>query len=356
MAQLTEQTRMAAINTAATQSASTIPVKELVAPPRYPAVPLTDRKLKITVLSGGQSTEREVSLKSGRAVAEALRSLGHTVYLADINPDQLEALDLQVDMVFIALHGAFGEDGRLQQLLEDRGIIYCGSDARASALAMDKVAAKKRFVEAGVPTPRFDVVTPQRVDEALRFWSAPVVLKPVSEGSSVDCVIAPDQPTFVSELRRLADRYGQCLIEEYIKGPELTVGILGDEALPPIQIRTKRPFYNYEAKYLDNDTEYLFDVDLPAAVLDRIRSLSLKAHQSLGCRDFSRIDWMVDDRTHRPYALEANTIPGFTDHSLLPKAAQRAGLGFAELCQRIVTLTCQRGPGAPGGLNQTGGR
>ena len=355
MAPIAEHTRMAAINTAATRSASTMPTKELVAPPRYSAIPLTDRKLRITVLSGGASAEREVSLKSGRAVAEALRSLGHTVYLADINPDQLEALDLPADMVFIALHGAFGEDGRLQKLLDDRGIIYCGSGAEASALAMDKVAAKKRFIEAGVPTPRFDLVTSDRIDDALRFWSAPAVLKPVSEGSSVDCVIAFDGPTLSAELRRLTETYGRCLVEEYIKGPELTVGILGAQALPPIQIRTKRPFYNYEAKYLDNDTEYLFDVDLPEPVLEHIRVVSLKAHQALGCRDFSRVDWMVDARTNRPYALEVNTIPGFTDHSLLPKAARRMGLGFAELCQRIVTLTCQRERRVAVGHNQTAG-
>jgi len=196
-----------------------------------------------------------------------------------------------------------------------------------------------------VPTPRFDVVTADRVEDALRFWSVPVVLKPVAEGSSVDCVIAFDPATFASELRRIAGLYGKCLLEEYIHGPELTVGILGEQALPPIQIRTRRGFYNYEAKYLDNDTEYLFDIDLPPAVLDSVTALSVRAHAALGCRDFSRIDWMVDARTHQPYVLEANTIPGFTDHSLLPKAAQRAGLSFVELCQRIVTLTCRRADG-----------
>ncbi len=345
MTRTADQTRMGAINTAAAECAVTLPPRELVAPPRYRAVPLTDRKLKIAVLSGGRSTEREVSLKSGRAVAEALRAVGHTVYLADVDPDRLEVLDLPLDMVFIALHGAFGEDGQLQNLLEARGIAYCGSGPEASALAMDKVAAKRRFIEAGVPTPRFDVVTPDRVDDVLRLWSAPAVLKPVAEGSSVDCVVAFDEATLASELRRIADRYGRCLLEEYIEGPELTVGILGEEALPPIQIRTKRGFYDYQAKYVDHDTEYLFDIDLPPSVLDGVRALSVRAHAALGCRDFSRIDWMVDARTHQPYALEANTIPGFTDHSLLPKAAQRAGLSFVELCQRIVTLTCRRADG-----------
>jgi len=137
-------------------------------------------------------------------------------------------------------------------------------------------------------------------------------------------------------------RYGRCLVEQYIDGVELTVGILGDQSLPSIQIRTRRRFYDYQAKYEDNDTEYLFDIDLPAALLEHIEAQSLAAHRSLGCRDFSRVDWMVDRQTLEPFVLEINTIPGFTDHSLLPKAAGRAGLSFAELCQRIVTMTCRR--------------
>jgi len=339
MTRMVNQAGMAGINTAARQSAVTMPLKELAAPPRYPAVPAVERKLQITVLSGGPSAEREVSLNSGRAVAEALRSLGHTVQVADILPGDLGALDLPADMVFIALHGTFGEDGRLQRILEDRGIRYCGSGPEASAVAMDKVAAKRRFIEAGVPTPRFDVVVPGRIESVLKFWAPPAVIKPVAEGSSVDMVIARDPATLTSELRRVTERYGRCLVEEYVQGLELTVGILGEQALPPIQIRTKRAFYDYQAKYQDDDTEYLFDIDLPQVVLEHVKALSLQAHEALGCRGFSRVDWMVDGRTHQPYALEVNTIPGFTSHSLLPKAAQRAGLSFAELCQQIVLLS-----------------
>jgi D-alanine-D-alanine ligase len=158
----------------------------------------------------------------------------------------------------------------------------------------------------------------------------------------VDTVIARDAVTLACELRRVTERYGRSLIEEYVQGLELTVGILGEQALPPIQIRTKRAFYDYQAKYQDDDTEYLFDIDLPQVVLEHVRALSLQAHEALGCRDFSRVDWIVDGRTHQPYALEVNTIPGFTSHSLLPKAAQQAGLSFAELCQQIVLLTCVR--------------
>lgn len=320
----------------------TDPAKPTTAPPNYPKPSKTERKLRITVLAGGPSAEREVSLKSGKAVARALESTGHSVQLADINPDSLDALEIPSDMVFIALHGAFGEDGQVQRLLEQREIRYCGCDARASALAMDKAAAKCRFVEAGVPTPRFEVVTPQRVNRVLVGWQVPVVLKPTNQGSSVGCHIVQATEQLEPTLRSLMGRHDRCLIEQYIKGFELTVGILGETALPPIQIRTKREFYDYQAKYIDDDTEYLFDIDLPARLLEEIQALSVKAHQALDCREFSRVDWMVDEKTLQPYVLEINTIPGFTDHSLLPKAAQRIGLSFADLCRRIVDLTMAR--------------
>lgn len=316
-------------------------VAEQIAPTPS-TIKTVERRLKITVLSGGPSSEREVSLKSGRAVAAALKSVGHDVCLADISPDDLSTLDRPMDMVFIALHGAFGEDGQLQQILDDRGIRYCGSGPQASALAMDKSAAKMRFVQAGVPTPLFEVVTAENIEEVRVQWAPPVVVKPLCEGSSVDCVIVHEGQDLATPLRREIETYGRCMIERFVKGAELTVGVLGDEALPPIQIRPKREFYNYQAKYLDNDTEYLFNIDLPAPLIGEICDVSVRAHQSLGCRDFSRVDWIVEESTGQPFALEVNTIPGFTDHSLLPKAAQKAGLGFAALCQRIVELTCLR--------------
>lgn len=303
-----------------------------------PSKKIAPRGLAITVLSGGPSSEREVSLKSGRAVAAALESLGHHVTVCDIGPDNLKALDIPADVVFIALHGAFGEDGRVQRLLEERGLCYTGSDAAASALAMDKVATKIRFIENQVPTPRFDVVAADRVDRVVETWSMPVVVKPIGEGSSIDIQIIRDSQKLRSELQRLTKAYGRCMIEQFINGVELTVGVLGDQALPPIEIRTKREFYNYEAKYFDNDTEYRFDVDLPLAVIAEVQALSVQAHKALGCRHFSRVDWLVDRETHQPYALEVNTIPGFTDHSLLPKAAGRVGLKFPQLCQRMLDL------------------
>ena len=298
--------------------------------------------LDITVLMGGPSSEREVSLNSGAAVADALKSVGHTVERCDISPDDLSALEHYADVVFIALHGTFGEDGEIQNILERRFINYTGSDAAASRLAMDKPSAKSAFVAAGVPTPRFDIVTRKRIDVAVSNWIPPVMVKPTDQGSSVDTVIARDTKTLHSVLDRLIAKYGRCMIEQYIDGPELTVGILDDEALPVLCIRTARGFYDYQAKYQDDDTEYVFDFGMSEALLANIRSMSLDAHQALGCRDFSRVDWMVDRRTMTPYCLEVNTIPGFTSHSLLPKAASRVGLSFADLCQRIVELAMDR--------------
>jgi D-alanine-D-alanine ligase len=305
--------------------------------------------LRITVLRGGPGAEREVSLKSGRAVAAALRLCGHQVHEADISPSDLSALDEPADMVFIALHGMFGEDGQIQRILEQRRLPYSGSGPEASALAMNKVRTKARCIEAGIPTPRFDVALPSRWRQACSNWSPPVVVKPVAEGSSVDCEIVREAVDFIPTVRRLVRKYGECLIEQHIRGLEITVGILDDQALPPIWIRTARGFYDYQAKYIDNNTEYLFEIPLGESVLQRMRELSTRAFAAVGCRDFARVDWMVDIESGEPYLLEINTIPGFTDHSLLPKAAAQVGIGFGELCQRLVMLAMNRAVSAQRG-------
>ncbi|MFH0982976.1 MAG: D-alanine--D-alanine ligase [Planctomycetota bacterium] len=298
--------------------------------------------LNITVLAGGPSDEREVSLNSGKAVYGALARLGHRVVMRDISPDDLSALHEPADCIFIALHGAFGEDGQLQRILERGGKRYCGCDSASSALAMDKVEAKKRFVTGGIPTPRFDVVKKPRIAAVVAAWPLPAVVKPVRSGSSVDTSIVRERSGLADTLNAVVSKHGDALIEQYIDGPELTVGLLDGRPLPPLQIRPKRAFYDYRAKYLDDDTEYLFDIDLPVEVLEHVQELSVRAHDALGCRDFCRVDWMVDHRTHEPFVLEINTIPGFTGHSLLPKAAARVGISFDELCQRIVMMAMRR--------------
>lgn len=303
---------------------------------------MTKQKLAITVLSGGPSGEREVSLESGKAVSAALESLGHTVHVADVGPDNLAALAREVDCVFIALHGTFGEDGQIQDILEKRGLAYTGSDPEACALAMNKATAKQRFIDAGLPTPRYAIATRETLRESLAAWSLPVVVKPCREGSSLFCHIIREFERFKPAVEEVLDRYGECLIEDYIPGREITVGVLGEHALAPIEIRTKREFYDYNAKYVDEDTEYDFEIDLPQELLDHMVEMSLKAHKSLGCRDFSRVDWRVDDQAMKPYILEVNVIPGLTSHSLVPKAAARAGLSMPLMCQFIIDEAVKR--------------
>jgi D-alanine-D-alanine ligase len=307
-----------------------------------PADHSAGERLDITLLAGGPGDEREVSLASGKCVAAALLEFGHRVTVCDVSPADLSALDRPTDLFFIALHGEFGEDGALQAALERRGLLFTGTGAAASAVAMDKAKSKARFIEAGVATPRFDVARPARLMQVADRWRLPVVVKPVRSGSSVDTYLIRDRRDFGPKLRAVVHKHGESLVEELIDGPELTVGILGDKALPVIEIRTKRAFYDYQAKYVDEDTQYLFDIDLPPTLLADVQAQSLRAAVALDCRDFCRVDWKVDQVTHEPYVLEINTIPGFTSHSLLPKAAARAGESFGQLCQRIVEMAMSR--------------
>ena len=295
--------------------------------------------LEVTVLAGGPGAEREVSLHSGQAVYQALLQLGHRVALCDVGPDDLSALDQPADFVFIALHGEFGEDGTIQAELDARGLRYSGSGTTASRIAMNKAESKRYFAREGIPTPPYEVVDTGTVAGLSARFPTPAVVKPVASGSSVDITLADTPDRLEKTATELVAKYGEALVERYIAGPELTVGILGDRALPVCEIRPHRAFYDYEAKYIDDDTEYLFDLDLPGSLIERVQALSLAAHRVLGCRVLSRVDWMVDATTLEPYVLEVNTIPGFTSHSLVPKAAVRDGLSFEQLCQRIIELS-----------------
>jgi D-alanine-D-alanine ligase len=299
---------------------------------------LEDRTLRVVVLAGGSGAEREVSLQSGRAVYEALRRAGFEPLLRDVGPADLSALDCGADFFFLALHGEFGEDGAVQRELERRGLLYSGSGAAASRLAMDKAATKQRVEALGLPTPSWRLVHTAEVASITSF-PTPAVVKPVASGSSVDLTIARSAGALAAAAGKLVERYGQALVESYIRGRELTVGVLGDQALPVCEIRTKREFYDYQAKYVDGDTQYVFDIDLPDKLLRRVREMSLRVHNGLGCRVFSRMDWMVDGATLEPFFLEINTIPGFTSHSLVPKAAGRVGISFEQLCERIIALS-----------------
>jgi D-alanine-D-alanine ligase len=303
--------------------------------------------LAITVLAGGPSSERDVSLISGKAVADALKGLGHRVEILDITPADLSALDVPADVIFPALHGHFGEDGQVQRILEARGLPYVGCGPAASALAMDKVATKQACARAGVPTADYQLVTSDQRNAALRNWaSTKVCVKPVDQGSSVDTFIVPDQTSLAESLDRVVGRYGQALVERFISGPELTVGVLGTQVLPVIQIvpQGERTFYDYQAKYKDDNTRYLVNPPLPADLIQQVQKLTMTVFQTVGCRDLSRIDWLIEKATGQPYLLEVNTLPGFTSHSLLPKAAGAVGIDFASLCQRLVEMALRRGP------------
>ena len=293
------------------------------------------------MLRGGPSEEREVSLASGAAVANACRRIGHIVTEADVTPQDTSALDIPAHVVFPVLHGTFGEDGQLQALLEKRGIVYVGSDSRASALAMNKAEAKTIWQREGLPTAPWVCVDAENLKQKTAELTPPVVIKPAAQGSSIGVRLASTAKQLAEHLDQSVKSWGEVLVEQQLLGKELTVGILEHEALPIVEIRTAVEFYDYQAKYARDDTHYLFDVDLPEHVYRDVQQTALRAFQALGCRDYSRVDLIVDRRLG-PQLLEVNTIPGFTDHSLLPKAAQRAGIPFDALVARLLSLAIRR--------------
>ena len=299
------------------------------------------RKLHITVMLGGPSAEREVSLRSGAAVAVALRSLGHVVTELDpVNPDWI--LPAPTDVVFLALHGTYGEDGTVQQQLDELGVRYTGCDAEASRIAFDKVLTKQSCIEAAVPTAKFLTVQSAAADFPENL-SLPLVVKPARQGSSVGLQFverAGDWPMALVESLKFDS---EILVEEKIIGRETTVGILGGKALPVVEVRPKAGSYDYTNKYTPGNTEYFCPADFDAATTQRIQTAALGAFHAIGGRDYARVDVMVR-ADGSPVVLEVNTLPGMTETSLLPKAAAAAGLNYAELCQRMIDLALNRNP------------
>jgi D-alanine-D-alanine ligase len=299
-----------------------------------------NRQLKVAVLMGGIGEERSISIQSGECVSAALKEAGVNVIGADIRPDDLCVLeDDDIDVFFTALHGEFGEDGQLQQILEDRALVYTGSGAKASKLAFDKWASKGRFARAGITTPKgvkFDIQRPTKeLEHELLKLGERFVVKPLRQGSTIGVSIVKDTRSAIAAAHECSSKFGECMIEEYVSGREITVGILQSCALPIIEIKSQTGFYDYNAKYLDERTEFLFDtIDEPVLTAE-IEAAALDCYNVLGCRHFARVDFILDD-SRNVYALEANTIPGFTAHSLLPMAAARAGLSMSQLCMKIV--------------------
>jgi len=294
---------------------------------------------KVAVLLGGKSAEREVSLKSGHAVLAALKKRGVDAHPFDPAEQDMEELKKQgFDRAMISLHGRYGEDGTVQGALELMGIPYTGSGVMASALAMDKWRTKLIWQAAGIPTPRYALLDAQTDFAAVALdLGLPLMVKPAGEGSSIGMskVTAAEDLPRAYELAAKSDAL--VFAEQFIEGMELTAAILGDRALPLIRLETPRTFYDYEAKYLADNTRYLCPCGLSAEQERQIQALALQAYRVVGCRGWARADVMLD-KGGAPYFIEINTSPGMTDHSLVPMAARAAGLSFEDLVMKILEL------------------
>lgn len=312
---------------------------------------------RVAVLAGGDSDERAISLQSGSAVQQALSGRGHFALPLDPSVVDLAGVDWrQFDVAFLALHGQFGEDGQVQQILDNAGIPYTGSDANASRLAFSKSAAKERFLQYGVPTPEYSLLhytdDLSRIERITREIGYPLVVKPDCQGSSLGVSIVHAAEDVAAALKTCFQFDSFAVIERAIIGTEWTVGMLDELVMPPIQIETDREFFDWQAKYEDDTTRYLFESKLPRHVLTAIADAAQNACRALGTRGMSRVDLRVDEAL-APWVLEVNTIPGFTSHSLVPKAAARMGIEFGELCERAIRSCLNQRPPHPHILPRT---
>lgn len=298
---------------------------------------------RIAVLMGGPGSERPVSLASGAGVSTALRSLGAEVFEVDVQGPDFE-LPSGVDIVFNVIHGTFGEDGQLQRILDDRQVPYTGEGVRGSELAIDKIATKRRLLEHGVPTALFEVLRGEEVPSL----PLPFVLKAPREGSSVGVYIVREAFEVEARLRDVRGYAQEILVEEYVSGRELTVGILGKTALPVVEICPKQGFYDFKNKYpflnpQAAGADHWCPAPLSEEVARNVQQIALSAHQALGLEVYSRVDFLLSE-TLGPVVLEINTIPGMTQVSLLPEAAAAAGFSYAQLCAEVIHLSLQKKP------------
>lgn len=294
-------------------------------------------KLLIAVLMGGPGSERQVSLASGNAVLQALQAAGCHAVGVDVTGPDFE-LPAGTGLAFNVIHGTFGEDGRLQQILEDRGIPYTGAGVEASRVAFDKNLAKEKFLAAGVPTPASEIVSGVRPPSI----PAPFVVKPPREGSSVGVTIVKDPAQALAAMENAAQYGSEILVEAFVEGMELTVAILDDVAMPIVHIIPPEGVYDMASKYPwlsgAKGSQYICPADLDAETTRRVQEAALAGHRSLGVEIYSRVDVLLD-AAGNPFVLEANTIPGMTETSLLPKSAAAHGIGFTELCLKIAELS-----------------
>ncbi|MBI4970928.1 MAG: D-alanine--D-alanine ligase [Candidatus Omnitrophica bacterium] len=300
---------------------------------------------KIGVLMGGNSSERSISLKSGEAVLTALRQKEFNVLPLDIQGARREIANKikssEIALAFITLHGRGGEDGFIQTLLEELDIPYIGSSPEGSLKAFNKLESKKIFVEKGIPTPRYAMITAMNWKDQIAALRFPVFIKPVDEGSSIGVKKIKSFEEMSAVAPQEFEEYDSLLAEEAVLGRELTVGILGNKALPVIELRPKREFYDYTAKYTKGMTEYLVPAPIKQETTGELQKIALQAFRALDLRDFSRVDFMLDQNDN-PFVLEVNTIPGFTETSLLPKAAKVIGIDFGDLCSTLIQFAKER--------------
>ena len=291
-------------------------------------------KMKVAVLAGGISREREVSLRSGAAVAKALRSVGVKVLEVDVKERGVK-VPQGTDICFLCLHGTYGEDGEIQEELEAAQMPFTGSGSVASALAFDKLKAKEAMVGSGVP-----------MAESMEWsrdhdWKPPYVCKPVADGSSFGVYLVREEKDVAAVKKSVEKWKGGMMIERLVEGTEMTVGILGETALPVVEIRPAKGFYDYQNKYTVGATQYLCPAPIPKEKAEELQSIARSAHCALGCEVLSRVD-LILDAEGRTTVLEVNTLPGMTDLSLLPKAGRTAGIDFASLCLKILELSWEK--------------
>lgn len=297
---------------------------------------------QVGVVMGGISSEREISLQSGRCVADGLRAAGYRVVEIDVQTAQFD-LPLGVEAVFVALHGQFGEDGGAQLRLEELGVPYSGSGPEASRISFDKVLTRNVLLKNGVPVADGDVLTRGRPTDSIESicpalverFGLPLVVKPPREGSSIGVHIVRTMADLPHALCEAFDFGDDVLIEKFIHGRELTVSVLGEDVLPVVEICTGEKGYDFQAKYISDETEYIVPANLDVAVAERAQDLAKRTFDLLGCRGLGRVDFRLSNEGEL-FVLEMNNLPGFTTHSLLPKAARAAGIEFPELCRRIM--------------------
>ncbi len=317
---------------------------------------MSDARPPVAVVYGGPSEEREVSLESGAAVADALEAEGWSVrrlVIDDLIDPFIDGIRAAGEIAFLVLHGRYGEDGTVQETLERAGIAYTGTGPAASSAAMDKHTSKIMFQAAGVETPKYHIAKDHPEAEtraALQAagLAAPLVVKPAASGSSIGVTMVREEIGLAAAIEKAREFGDEVLVESFVEGRELTVGILEEEALPVVELLPAREFYDYSAKYEDAGTQYVCPAELSESELREVQEVGLAAFRAVGARDFGRTDVMlgVDGR---PTVLEVNTIPGFTSHSLLPRAAAAAGVSFGELVARIAGLAAKRAVTMPRG-------